>query len=140
MENIITEPGNIFGLMFTSGSRTSETGGQNFCRNFLTTIFRRFPTKFQHFPKKCHLSPKISDDHFFRHRPFPCFNVVFSVGGAKSVADIDSGGGQNPYISTNSRCYHYSLCPRRGPNSVANFDGGAMAEFAPWICHWIGLS
>jgi len=45
----------------------------------------------------------------------------FSVRGATSVADIYTGGGQNPYIPTNSQCYHYS---------IANFDGG-MAGFAP---------
>ena len=32
----------------TSGSRTSETGGgPNFCRNFSTTFFRRFPKNFR---------------------------------------------------------------------------------------------
>jgi len=29
---------------------------------------------------------------FFSHRPFYGFNVVFFRGGAKSVADIDTGG------------------------------------------------
>src|SRR6218665_2871546 len=55
------------------------------------------------------------------------FNVVFfSFWGAKSVADIDTGGAkiQNPYISTDSQCYHYSFCLRGGPNSIDNFDGG----------------
>src|SRR6218665_1828927 len=54
----------------------------------------------------------------------------FSVGGGKSVADIDTGG-QNPYILTNSQCYHYSFCPGGGPNSIANFDGGPCPDLPP---------
>ena len=55
--------------------------------------------------------------------------------GAKSAAYIDTGG-QNPYFSTKSQYYHCSFCPGGGPNSIANFDGGAMAGFAPpWIRH-----
>jgi len=65
------------------------------------------------------------------------FNVAFfRRGGAKSVANIDSGG-QNPYILLNSQYYHYSFFPREGPNSTVNFDGGAMAGLAPWISHWL---
>ena len=94
---------------------------------FLTTFFRRLPKKFQHFPPKCYLS----DDLLFSHRPFSCFNVLFFPWGGESVADIDTGVGQNPYISTNSQCYHYSFCPNGGPNSIANFDGGAMAGSPP---------
>src|SRR6218665_62203 len=57
--------------------------------------------------------------------------MAFSVGlGAKSVADIDMGG-QNPYFSTYSQCYHYSFCPRGGPNSTANFDGGPWPDLPP---------
>ena|SRR6218665_1232654 len=42
------------------------------------------------------------------------------------VADIDTEGPKslNSYFSTNSQCYHYSFCPRGGPNSITNFDGG----------------
>src|SRR6218665_3354880 len=60
------------------------------------------------------------------------FNVLmryFSVGAAKSLADIDTGD-HNPYISPNSQYYHYFFFPRGGPNSIANFDG-AMAGFVP---------
>src|SRR6218665_1773618 len=59
----------------------------------------------------------------------------FSMGGAKSVTDIDTGG-QKPYISTNAQCYHYSFCPRGGPNSIDNFDGGHVPICPPWIRHW----
>src|SRR6218665_2927005 len=53
--------------------------------------------------------------------------------GAKSVSDIDTGEPkpQNPYISTNSQHYHYSFCPRWGPNSIANFDGGPWPDLPP---------
>ena len=116
----------------TSGSRTSETGGgQIFAKIFEPPFFRRFPKKFQHFPQKCHPSPKISDDFFFLI--IDLFHVLmcyFSVGGAESVADIDRGG-QNPYISTNSQCYHYSFCSRGGANSIANFDGGPWPDLPP---------
>src|SRR6218665_1089836 len=54
----------------------------------------------------------------------------FSVGVPNPVPTIDTGG-QNPYFSTKSHCYHCSFCPGGGPNSIANFDGGAMAGFAP---------
>src|SRR6218665_1391173 len=46
-----------------------------------------------------------------------------------SVSYIDTGGGQNPYISTTSQCYHNSFCPRGGPHSIDN--RWAMAGFAP---------
>src|SRR6218665_2892116 len=62
-------------------------GGQIFSEIFERSLFRRFPKKFQHFPKKFHLSLKISNDLF------SCFNVVFVRGGAKFVADIDTGEG-----------------------------------------------
>ena len=35
----------------------------------------------------------------------------FSVGGP-NPQPTSIRGGQNPYISTNSQCYHYSFCPR----------------------------
>src|SRR6218665_271734 len=51
--------------LFTSGSRTSETGGQIFSKIVERLYFWSFPKKFLHFPpKKFHLSPKISDDLF----------------------------------------------------------------------------
>src|SRR6218665_1806127 len=55
----------------------------------------------------------------------------FSVGGAKSIASIDKGGGQNPYFSTNSQCYHYAFCPRGGSKLHWQLRWGAMAGLAP---------
>src|SRR6218665_3508086 len=37
-------------------------GGQILAEIFERPFFRRFPKKFCHSPKNCHLSPKISDD------------------------------------------------------------------------------
>src|SRR6218665_3386538 len=56
--------------------------------------------------------------------------MVFSIGGGQ-ICSRHRYGGQNPYFSTKSQYYHCSFCPRGGPNSIANFDAGAMAGFAP---------
>src|SRR6218665_1557442 len=102
----------MLGAYRTRGSRTSERGRPHFAE-ILNDLLRRFPTKFQHFPIKCSLSPKISDDIFFSHRPFSCFNVLFF-----------RRGGQ-------IRNRH-----RYRANSIANFDGGHGRICPPWIRHW----
>src|SRR6218665_96544 len=48
----------------------------------------------------------------------------------------DRGWGQNSYISENLHYHRYSLFLRRGPNSIANFDGGHARIGSPWIRHW----
>src|SRR6218665_1070887 len=53
----------------------------------------------------------------------------FSIGGAKSVLDMGTGGQKS--FSTYSQCYHYSFCPRGGANSIANFDGGGHDRICP---------
>src|SRR6218665_1629912 len=79
---------------------------------------------FLHFSQKMFIySPNISDDLFFSHRPFPGFNMYFSVGGAKSVADINRGTKTLTFPQIHSRC-HYSFCQlRRGP----------WPDWPPWI-------
>src|SRR6218665_3759999 len=68
---------------------------------------------------------------FFSHRPFSCYNVVFfRVGGAKSVADIDTGGPKSLHFDKFTMLSLLFLPRSRGPNSIANFDGG-VAGFAP---------
>jgi len=68
---------------------------------------------------------------FFSHRPFSWFNVLFfSVGGANPYPTSIQGG-QNPYISTNSQYYHHSFCPKGGPNSIDNFNGGPWPNLPP---------
>src|SRR6218665_1613888 len=57
--------------------------------------------------------------------------VFFHRGGQICSRHRYGPGGQNPYFSTKSQYYHCSFCPRGGPNSIANFDGEAMAGFAP---------
>src|SRR6218665_906096 len=82
------------------------------------------------FPQKFHIYlPKFLMT-FFSHRPFFVFYMVFFHLGAKSVADIAMGGGQNSYFSTKSQYYHCSFCPRGGRNSIAN---GRICP--PWIRH-----
>src|SRR6218665_67474 len=57
----------------------SERGGQIFDEIFQRPFFRHFPKKFLHSQKIPHVSPKISDDFFFSHRPFSCLIWYFSV-------------------------------------------------------------
>src|SRR6218665_841253 len=113
----------------TSGSRTSETEGQ-ILPKFFTTFFRRFPKKIQHFlPKNCRLSLKISDDlSFFVINLFHVLVWSFSEGGPNP--------GQNPYFSTNSQCYHYSLCSRGGQTPLPTSMEGHGRICPPWIRHW----
>src|SRR6218665_2532175 len=62
---------------------------------------------------------------FFSHRPSFSFLICyFSVrGGAKSVADSDTGGPKSLLLAKFTMLSLLFL-PRRGANSIANFDGG----------------
>ena len=114
----------------TSEYRTSETVGQIFAEIFERPFLGVSRKNFSISPKNVVYLPKFLMT-FFSHRPFSCFNVLFFRRGAKSVTDIDTGG-QNPYISTNSQCYHYSF--RSAPEGAKlhwQFRWGAMAGFAP---------
>ena len=52
----------------------------------------------------------------------------FSVGGEQICSDIGKRGGQNPYIlPTYFTLLTLLVHPPRGPNSIANFEGGVMA-------------
>src|SRR6218665_4073686 len=96
---------------FTSGSRPSETGGGQIFADIFERPFLVMSRKNFCIPKKFHISPpKFLMTYFFSHRPISCFIWYFSIGGAKSVADIATGG-QNPYFSTKSQYYHCSSCP-----------------------------
>src|SRR6218665_2681014 len=87
------------------------------------------------FPKKCLYLPKFLMT-FFSHRPFSRFNVLFfRWGGAKSVADIDTGWAKIPTFRQIDNAIITLSAPEGGPNSIDNFDGVAMAGFAPWIRH-----
>ena len=128
--------------MPTSGSRTSETGGPNLCRNLSTTFFRRFPKKFQHYRKKFHLSLKISDDLFFSHRLFFvfCFNMLVFRRGAKSVAHIDQGAKILKFTQIHISIITVSA-PEGGQTPLPTSIGeGPWPDLPPpWIRHWICL-
>ena len=59
--------------------------------------------------------------------------MLFFHRGGNSVADIGTGWGPKSlhFDKFTMLSLGYSFCPRGGPNSIANFDGGAMAGFAP---------
>ena len=61
---------------------------------------------------------------------FRVLYMVFFHRGAKSAADIDTGG-QNSYFSTKSQYFHCSFWPGGGPKLHCQFRWGAMAGFAP---------
>ena len=70
---------------------------------------------------------------FLSHRPFHVLMCNFSLGGPKSVADIDRGG-QNLYISENSQYYHYFSSPEGEGQTPLPTSMGALAGFAtPWM-------
>src|SRR6218665_2546508 len=84
------------------------------------------------FPKKI---SSISQN--FSHRPFSCFNLPFSLGEAKSVADVDKRGGPKSLHFANFTILSLFFLPRGGPNSIANFDGGPWPDLPPWIRHCV---
>ena len=110
--------------------QNSRSGGPNFCRNFLTTFFRHFPKKFQHILRKFHLSPKISDDFFLVIDQFRVLICWFSVGGPNSVAHINQEG-QKSLNSHKFTILSLLFLPPRGPNSIANFEGGPWPDLPP---------
>src|SRR6218665_4187939 len=96
-----------------SRSRTLEAGGgANFCRNFLTTLFRRFPDKVRHF-------------HVLNVFMYGIFRRA-----SKSVADINTGSPKALLFDIFTVLSFLFLPPRGGANSIDNFDGWAMAGFA----------
>jgi len=58
----------------------------------------------------------------------------FSVGGVKSVADIDTGAKILTFRQIHNAII--TLSALRGANSIANFDGGPWPDLPPWILHW----
>src|SRR6218665_3670601 len=120
----------------TSGSRTSETGGPIFCRNFFTTFFfRRFPKNVSISRKNFIYLPKFLTTFIFLVINY--FRVLiywFSVGGPNPSPISIRGKSLNLHKFTILPLLF--LPPWGEPNSIANFDGRAMAGFAlPWIRH-----
>src|SRR6218665_1049266 len=81
----------MYVTVFTSGSRTSETGGPIFAKICERPFLRSFPKNFCISPQEFHLSPKISDDLFLVIHLSRVLYMVFFHRGAKSAADIDTG-------------------------------------------------
>src|SRR6218665_3707003 len=114
-----------------SGSRTSETGAK-FLPKFFNDVFRRFSKNFCISPKNLIYLPKFLMMTFFSHRPFSCFMwYFFPVGGQIRSRHRYGGGGQNPYFSTKSQCYHCSFCPEGDQTPLPTSMGGSMAGFCP---------
>src|SRR6218665_1135686 len=118
---------------YSSASRTSETWEPNFSRNIFNDLFLGVSEKkFRHFPQKFHLhvSPKISDDLFLVIDLFRVLICYFSVGGTKSVADIDTGGPKSLHFHKFTMLSLLFLLPR-GAKLHGKVRWGAMAGFAP---------
>src|SRR6218665_2650930 len=61
--------------------------------------------------------------------------MLFFHGGAKSTADINTGG-QTPYFSTKSQYFHCSFCPEEGGQTPLPISmGGPWPDLPPWIRH-----
>src|SRR6218665_2853773 len=101
-----------------------KRGGQIFHEIF-ERLFLGISRKNFCIPKKItHLSPKISDDFFFNHRPFRVLLYVIFPWGGKSVADIATGGPKSLLFKKITILPLLFLSWRGGANSIANFDGG----------------
>ena len=78
-------------LVTMADPELQKRGGHIFAEIFERPFFRRFLTKFQHFPQKFHLSPKISDDPFQSSAIF-CFNMLFFRRGGQICSPHRLGG------------------------------------------------
>src|SRR6218665_211079 len=121
----------------TSGSTTSEMGGAKFFPKFLNDLCLDVSQKnFSISPKNFICLPKFLMT--FCH-VVSCF---FSVGGAKFVADIDTGEGPKSLHFDKFTMLSLLFLPSRGPNSIANFDGGPCPDLPPpsiHHCTWMAV-
>src|SRR6218665_1873459 len=78
-----------------------------------------------------HVSPKISDDLFFSHRPFSCFIWYFYIGGAKSVADIPTGGGPKSLLFSKITILPLPFLSQRGAKLHCQFRWGGHGRICP---------
>ena len=106
-------------------------GGQICAEIFQRPFFRRaFLKKFLHFPQKMFIYlPKFLMTFSLVIDLFQVLIQYFSVGGAKSVGRHRQGG-QNPYLSTNSQCYHYSFCSRGGQTPLPTSMEGPWPDWS----------
>jgi len=68
---------------------------------------------------------------------FNVFNVVFSVGGAKSVADIDTGGPKSLLFDIFTMLSLLFLSIEGGQTPLPTSMGGPWPDLPPWIHHCI---
>src|SRR6218665_4157060 len=113
--------------------------GAKFLPKFLNDLFLGVSRKnFIIFPQNFHLSPKISDDLFLViDLLFNVFNVVFSVGEAKSVADIDTGGPISLLFDIFTMLSLLFLSIEGGQTPLPTSMGGHGRICPPWIHHCI---
>ena len=74
----------------------------------------------------------MSDDLFLVIDLSKVYCGIFRTG-AKSVADIDTG--EPKFLLFDIFTVLSLLFLPRGPNSIANFDGGPWPDLPPWIRH-----
>jgi len=130
--------GQVKGVSGTSGSRTSETGGPNFCRNLSTTFFRRFPKNFRISPKKFHLSPKFLMTFFLVIDLFHVSCVLFFRRGAKSSTRHRYGGAKILTFRRNHIATIALSAPEGGQTPLPTSMGGPWPDLPPpWIRHWL---
>src|SRR6218665_2217173 len=84
-----------------------------------------------HFQNKLNLSPKISDDLFLVIDLFHILISYFSVVGAKSVADIDTGGGPKSLHFDKFAMLSLLFLPPREAKLHSQLRWGAMVGFPP---------
>src|SRR6218665_623177 len=83
------------------------------------------------FPKKCLYLPKFLMT-FFSHRPFSRFNVLFfRRGGAKSVADIDTGWAKIPTFRQIDNAIITLSAPEGGPTPLTTSMGWPWPDLPP---------
>src|SRR6218665_3379091 len=101
------------------------------------TFFRHFPKKFLHSQKIPHLSPKISDDLFFSHRPFSWFIWDLSIGGGQICSRHRYGGPKSLLFKKITILPLLSFLSRRGAKLHCQFRCGGHGRIypPPWIRH-----
>src|SRR6218665_1618932 len=84
-----------------------------------------------HFQNKLNLSPKISDDLFLVIDLFHVLISYFSVVGAKSVADIDTGGGPKSLHFDKFTMLSLLFLPPRGGQTPLPTSMGGHGRICP---------
>jgi len=106
--------------------------GSKFLPKFLNDPFLGVSRKnFCISPQNSIYLPKFLMTFFLVIDLFRVLYMVFFHRGAKSAADIDTGGGQNPYFSTKSQYFHCSFCPGGGQTPLPISMGEEHGRICP---------